>query len=143
MIERGCDSCSAACVGSADVEKFYDCLPLLQLCKHLVKLGIPHNLLSTCLSFQMFPKIKLSLLGTDVLVNHRSRGGLTGSRVAGVFGKVVGLDLACACEGSWESLSLDLGFRVISTALWIDDLFSFAPTPENAVGILEIAEEHL
>ena len=31
VIEKGCDSRSKSCIGSADIEKFYDSLPMLQI----------------------------------------------------------------------------------------------------------------
>ena len=143
VIEKGCDSRSKSCIGSADIEKFYDSLPMLQIGLYLLKLGFSKALIATCMFFQMFPCVNLSLLGHSVQVLSRSRGGLTGSRVAGCFGKVIGLDLGCSCAERWAPFSFNLGNRVLSAAIWIDNVFSFAPDPVSAVSILDIAERHL
>ena len=141
MIERGCDDSSNGAVGSADIEKFYDSLPMLSICKFLVCKGLSLTLLSACLAFQMFPKVSLSLMGQEAVICNRSLGGLTGSRVAGCFGRAVGLDLISSCFRAWAPLSLSLDdHSVLSVGLWIDNIFSFAPNPRNAVSILEIAE---
>ena len=102
LIEKGNDFRASAAIGSADIARFYDSLPLLSISKYLVLQGLPGALINACLATQMCPCVSVNLMNVSFDVLNRSIGGLTGSRVAGMFGLAVGLDMATTCAPAWD-----------------------------------------
>ena len=49
----------------------------------MVEFGIPVGFVAGCLRVQLVPTIKLSVVGDDVTIQRRTRGGMTGTQCAG------------------------------------------------------------
>ena len=71
-----------------DALQHYDSVDILRILKWLAVKGAPPARLQTVAFFQMLPTIELSANGTDIKIGPRSKGALTGTRVAGQLGRI-------------------------------------------------------
>ena len=71
---------------------------------------------------------------------NRSIGGLTGSRIAGAFGRVPVERMIQIHASKRQSLSFHSSLAVGS---WVDTLYAFADSPFKAISILREAEQYL
>ena len=88
VIEKSLDCSSVGAIGQADVKQFYDSLILLRIFRFLVARGLDPALAAACLRHQLFPRVDLKLGLCSSLILERSRGSLTGSRLAGLCARV-------------------------------------------------------
>ena len=94
------------------------------------------------LRLQMCPTVHLCIgLSTATIIN-RTRGGLTGTRVAGSLGRVpVESAFAEACgHRRWANLGFDCGSCRLRLASYIDNIFSVSSTLYGAIQMLEDIE---
>ena len=144
VIEMGMDMKSGAALAQADIRAFYDSMKMLRICRWLVTHGMPAQDAACMLRHQMCPKIWLNAGSLRFHVPNRSRGGLTGSRLAGAFGRVpVETTMSDRAE-AWQPLgfALDEGTTLMCSA-YVDNLFSCSRTVQGAIAILEDASYRL
>ena len=96
VIEKSLDCNSIGAVGQADVKQFYDSLILLRILRFLVARGLDPSLAAACLRHQLFPRVVLKIVCSSTYFPVRSRGSLTGSRLAGVCARVPFPSRTCA-----------------------------------------------
>merc|ERR1739848_461426 len=75
-------------VAQSDILTFYDTLDVLRIVLWCVRRGLDIGTAGAILRLQMFPKICLHTGRSSSDVKNRTKGGLTGSRVAGALGRV-------------------------------------------------------
>ena len=102
VIEKGLDDFgSAACV-QCDIQQFYDSLPLVRIFDWLVAQGLPVVLAAALMRHQVCPLVILQAKAAATTLVNRSCGGLTGSRVAGLLGRVPVEAVFCARAAAWR-----------------------------------------
>ena len=88
VIEKGLDTKSKAAVAQADIQAFYDSMRMLKIGLWLCIRGVPPEAVACMLRHQMLPEVTLHMGAASAAIRGRSVGGLTGSRLAGAFGRV-------------------------------------------------------
>ena len=105
VIEKSLDLESNGAVGQSDIRQYYDSLNLLRVFSFLVKYGLDHDIAAACLRHQLLCSININI-GQDVArITSRTRGSLTGSRVAGISARVPVLHLFSQRAESWRWFS--------------------------------------
>jgi hypothetical protein len=144
VIEKGLDDRGAAAVAQADIEKYYDSLPVVLVAQWLEHHGFCRSWCAAAVRMQLLPSVELAAGSVTVSIGHRSAGSLTGSRVAGALGRVPVEETMAARAHIWQCD----GFpgppgTVLTLASYVDNLFAASRTIPGAVRILEDAETHL
>ena len=88
VLEKGLDSKSRAAIAQQDIQSFYDTMRLLRIVKWLEHHGVPAPDVECLWRHQLIPEVVLHIGSVQVAVGNRCMGGLTGSPVAGVLGRV-------------------------------------------------------
>ena len=85
----------------------------------------------------MIPQVSLNISGVEVEVHARSRGSLTGSRVAGTLARVPVESTILERHAYWQRWGFlcDRGTLTVST--YVDNLYSVSRSLEGAIGILD------
>ena len=84
------------------------------------------------------------VLGTlQIAINDRSIGGLTGSRTAGMFGRVPVESIMVERCNVWQQWGYRAGENILSVCSYVDNLFSASSSLHGAVSILEDFEQQL
>jgi len=142
-LEQGQDLNGACGVAQADIRTFYDKLPMLPLALFLVSVGVPASFVAVCLRVQLVPVIQLSVLGVAFCIKNRTKGGITGTRLAGALGRIPIYELIRSREPSWRMLGFKIHDGVLTMPTYIDNLYAIAGSVENAIAIMSDAEQHL
>ena len=89
LISEKCNDTGAKfTIGQMDIAAYYDNLPLIKLPRWLtlnINIATPA---ATALRLPAFPQISLATSTTTTQFKHRTRGGITGTRVAGQLGRI-------------------------------------------------------
>ena len=96
---------------------------------------------------QLLLQLVLQVSQTSVEISRRTKGGLTGTRVAGALGRVPILDMIAERERYWR----DYGFKLtpgpeetsLTVATYIDNLLSVSNNVDGAIWIMRDAECYL
>lgn len=91
----------------------------------------------------MCPQIVLHVGSAQASIGNRTVGGLTGSRVAGCFGRVPVASVAVQRSTVWRAHGFHAGSDVMCLCTWVDNLFSAPGSLAGAICILEDFEEQL
>ena len=76
---------------------------------------------------QLLPICVLRFLGQDGALANRTKGSLTGSRVAGACGNVVMFEALESCSMSIKGKGFSLGnFQEITLQTWVDNMFAYS-----------------
>ena len=87
-IEKGLDLEGCSAIAQQDIASFYDSLPILLIAEYLVENGIPSSHVACLVCQQLCPRVIVRCGGVAEYVGRRCVGGLTGSRVTGLLGRV-------------------------------------------------------
>ena len=87
-VEKALDNKSQGAVAQMDIQPYYDSLDALLLCRWLEEQGVPKHICATSLRLQLLPQVFLNSGGLRVPIALRTLGTLTGSRIAGVLGRI-------------------------------------------------------
>ncbi len=87
-LEKALDNHSQGAIGTADIRKYYDNLSWPKIVKLLDEREAQRNVLAACLMCQLSVYTTIKVCGNSILILGRSKGGITGSRIAGVGGQV-------------------------------------------------------
>ena len=156
VMEKGLDDHSNAAVAQRDIEKYYDSLPVLLLVQWLVDRGLSINLALCLLRHQLCPLVTISVGSSQVAISGRTIGGLTGSRVAGLLGRIPVEDIMFQRCGVWRKWGYWLNPKdyddpaapnAVSVSLcccsYVDNLFAVSRSLSGAIAILEDFEVQL
>jgi hypothetical protein len=145
VIEKGLDMRSRAALGQEDIQAFYDTMKMLRIARFLEEKGIPKAHAAVFLRHQLLPRVLLSFGGPNsVEIKNRSSGGLTGSRLAGAFGRVPVESVISERHTFWR----EHGFLAddappLTLCTYVDNVYTASPTLAGAVFILEDFEKSL
>ena len=143
VIEKGLDLHGAAAIAQSDIEKYYDSLPMLRIAAWLTERGVSPELVACYVRHQMCPQIVLHVGSAQAPIVNRTVGGLTGSRIAGCFGRVPVESIAVQRSTVWQAHGFHAGSDVMCLCTWVDNLFSASDSLAGAICILEDFEEQL
>ena len=104
---------------------------------------MPKTLANACLRLQMLPTVELRIGNASAFFRHRSKGCLTGTRLAFVLGRI---PIESTARALFSSISM-LGFPTpewpLVLAVWVDNVFSTGESPSQAISIIEDFAEHV
>ena len=143
-MERGLDDLSEAAVAQADIETFYDSLPIRKICLELIDTGLDPAVAAAAFRHQMMPRVELSSNNFKVAsFNFRTIGGLTGSRVAGALARYPVESTMQALEPALRRWQFQAAHVQIMLAAYIDNMYAFSSSVFGATAILEAVEDHI
>ena len=136
MVEKGLDNRSMLSLAQGDVSKFYDSVSPRRVAVFLQRLGADAGLILMMLLFQL--TIGLCFIFKDVRakLGPRSRGTLTGSRVAGAVGQIVIGDVMRHAGPLVRHLTLPMDVP-LKFASWIDNVYACTDTETKACRIVD------
>ena len=143
VIEKGLDNFGAAAVAQADIEKYYDSLPVLRIARWLVSNGTPACHAACLVRHQMCPRIVLRSGTIEFELGNRTVGALTGSRTAGLLGRIPVEAILVDRHAQWEAHGFHKSQGSLTMCTWVDNLFSASDSLEGAISILEDFEYQL
>lgn len=142
-IEKMLDDFSKGGVAQSDVERCYDSLPLVRVMRWLEDRGMPHALAASCVRAQLLPQIDLvvSTGGAPAVsrLGHRTGGTLTGSRVAGIAGRIPIEASICSVSSRLRPLAwpADAEANRLTIAVYVDNLFAVGRRPSRPCALLK------
>ena len=134
---------SQMAAAQADIDKYYDSLPVLRIIHWMLARGVDRSVLVCILRHQMCPCIELKCGASNVIVKGRTIGGLTGSRTAGLLGRVPVEPVIADRHEHWRRSGFHADSTTLCVCTWVDNLFSVSDTLLGAIGILEDFEDQL
>jgi len=143
VIEKALDGHSRGAVAQQDIEKFYDSIRSLRVARWLVNNGASVSLAASALRHQMLPQVTLSAGGVKFPMNNRSRGSITGSRVAGALGRVPVESTIRDKHVAWKRSGFSTTDRTLMVAAYVDNIYSAGASLDDAINILEDFAQHL
>ena len=143
IIEKGLDDFGRGAIAQADIEKYYDSLPVLSIIRWLCNNGLDHGTAASILRHQMCPKIILACGTADIPIPGRCIGGPTGSRTAGVLGRIPVESIMASRHKHWQRWGFKAEGEYFCLCSWVDNLFSASASLSGAICILEDFEDQL
>ena len=92
---------------------------------------------------QMCPQILLTCGSVEIPIKSRSIGGLTGSRTAGLLGRIPVESIVGDRKSLWRQWGFSADEQCFSMCTWVDNLFSASTSLHGAISILEDFEQQL
>ena len=143
IIEKSLDLESNGAVGQSDIRQYYDSINLLRVFSFLVKRGLDYAIAAACLRHQLFCSLTI-IIGEDVAqMATRTRGSLTGSRVAGISARVPVLHLCSERAEAWKSDGFRTPRGILTMSTFVDNLFVAGKSCAAVTRILDDAEQFL
>ena len=103
----------------------------------MVNKGPDHTHAASALRHQTCPKVVLIASSTNVEINKSTVGALTGSRAAGMFGRIPVKATKFERHAYWETLSSMGDAVVLSVCTCVDNLFNASKDLHRATRILD------
>ena len=142
-VEKKMGSKSHGGVVQGDIERYYDSINVIRSCRRLIEAGVhPGHVAASC-RLQSLPQVQLKVMSQHCTIVARTLGTLTGSRTAGILGRVPIEDVCRKHSTSLRRLGFSAGARVISLMSWIDNLYLLGPSVCNAMEAMKLIEESL
>ena len=88
FVEKTIHLNSEGAIAQADIKQHYGTLDVILIARWMVDHGFPSVLAAACVRHQLLPPAQILIAGYQALVCNRTRGGLTGSRLAGQLGRI-------------------------------------------------------
>jgi len=143
VIEKGLDLHGRAAVAQMDIKRYYDSIPVLRIHRYLVSRGCCPSAAACFLRLHCCPSVSLSWGVASVTIAGRTVGALTGTRSAGLLGRVPVEDVIQQRHQVWEQYGFKTTTDVLALAIYVDNIFSTGSCAEDAVSILQDCEHHL
>ena len=144
VIEKSLDDHSRGCIAQADIEKYYDSLPVLRVVRWLDANGLELAWCAAALRHQLLPKVSLRTSNSITVLGSRSAGSLTGTRVAGALGRVSVEEALIALADPLMNIGFPgPGGARLTIATYVDNMFSASVCPRSATSMLQLIEARL
>ena len=130
-------------MAQADVQGYYDNLEPLRLARWLEAHGATRALGAAVVRTQLLPVVTLAAGGVATALGVRTRGSLTGSRLAGTLGRVPVETAAVAVEKQTRHRHWILRGSRFNIATYVDNTYTIAQSRRDAEIILEQVEARL
>ena len=138
FVEKDFDFRSVGAIAQADVRQHYDTLSLLRIARWLLAGDCDCALVLCALRHQLCPRVHISLGDFNASIMHRTRGGLTGSRVAGQLGRIPVLASLHKQLGQLIKLCWDQGGVQLVASTFVDNTFFLGASVWKATRIAEL-----
>ena len=144
-IERCLDSWSHGGVAQSDVEAFFDNVNLLRVAMFAEhELGLDPAWAATAVRVQLMPQVTLAVGPLEPFaLPARSRGTLTGSKVAGAMSRIPVEHTLVTLHPSWAASGFRVGQHVLTAGSFVDNLFFLGRTSVAALRMAQEAEQML
>ena len=76
------------------------------------------------LRIQIMPEIVLTVTGVKKIIRRRTRGGLTGTRLASALGRIPVQDMISKREPLWRLRGFKLPCGPLTLAMYVDNLYA-------------------
>jgi hypothetical protein len=145
VLEKSMDDMSQGVVIQADVEKYYDQLPLWKCLDALALRGLDARTAAACVRLNWQSSVLLCALGSQVAILPRSRGALTGSRSAVMLGKVPVETAVAKLAGAWVAKKWAWGLDgdTVSSAIYVNNVWLFSRTSGAALRMMKELQAEL
>ena len=143
LLKKGLDDYGRAAIAQCDIEKYYDSLPVMRIAQWFADTGVSWKYVASILRHQMCPIVVLEAAGFQIKISGRSVGGLTGSRTAGMLGRIPVESVMSERCSYWRRWGFKADHAVLCAASYVDNLFSASQSVQGAISILEDFELQL
>ena len=147
MVEKSMDDWSRGGFASMDIASYYDNIDVVLICRWLAArhaVECDAAVIGAILRWQLLPTISVDAGVCEFVVQGRTRGGITGSRLAGALGRIPVESTMQQCSTSVARWSYHLGARRgLSGASFVDNLFFFSHSLGGALNSAKCFEECL
>ena len=124
-------------VAQQDIAQYYDSLSPVLLVEWLQKHGASETACACILRHQMLPRVRLQIGNVEIQIRDRSSGTLTGSRVAGMLGRVPVESVVADRHVHWLRWGYPAETCTLTVSTYVDNLFSASRSLHGAISILE------
>ena len=111
---------------------------MVRVARFLLKNGVDRALVGACLRHQSLPVVELVDADMRATVAARSRGGLTGSRVAAACGRIPAEDSVRFVAERCGNSGFTTDYGKLTAALFVDNVYTMS---ETFVGAISLARE--
>jgi len=143
VIEKGLDSHGQSAIAQMDIKRFYDSIWMLRIHRYLVHRGFDVRLSACLLRLHVCPAVIITFARCEVAIGNRTIGVLTGTRTAGLLGRIPVEDTIQKRHHVWEQYCFKTDHHALALATYVDNLFSTGVSVVEAVAILQDCELHL
>jgi hypothetical protein len=143
MMEKSMDSHSRGAIACADVERYYDQIPLMTVLEKLEKCGLNKETANAILRLHWKTKIQLAVMGSLAEIGARTRGCLTGSRSAVVLGKVPMEWAIARLVPKWTKANFGWQKNTVVASIYVDNIWFYSDAPSTAMAMALEFEELL
>ena len=126
-----------------DIKRFYDSILMLRIHRYLLHRGCDFRLAACLLRLHMCPAVLITFANCEVGIGSRTVGVLTGTRTAGLLGRIPVEDVIQKRHHIWEQYCFKTDHDALALATYVDNLFSTGRSVGEAVAILQDCELHL
>lgn len=142
VIEKAMDMQSTGALLPADVRQFYDHHSPLRCGTHIISLGGDARLAAAVVRHQVAPEVRICVGAHTSSVGGRTRGALTGLRVAGALGRLAIRDIMCAVAVASAARAFAPSPHSVCLASYVDNLILAGKAASSAEAMYAIADAH-
>ena len=137
FIERALDNFSNGAWAQADIQTYFDSLPVLKILQWLRKRGCDFALLAAIARHQLFSSVCVYAGACCSCTANRCRGGLTGSQLALLLSKVPVESSFAELNDAMEVHSFKTDAFVLKACVYIDNLYTVGHSASAATAQME------
>lgn len=146
IVEKALDNKSTGALSQADIKAYYDHLDLVLCVRWLLE--VSPALLDPCvviagLRWQMLPVVHVTTGIGAFGIGRRTGGAITGSRCAGVFGRIPVEESVRHCEAVIKRHGWRAGDRLFGVGCFVDNLFCAGQSLGGSLCIADALERRL
>ena len=138
-LERGRDHKDQCGASQGDIEAFFDSVSPVLVARFLLGRGVESSLVAGMLFFSLLTKVVLRTGEAQYTLKARTKGSLTGTRIASSMAKIIIADCLLKCHASGQVHFLSAA-PPLSFCVWVDNIYAVADTAHRAVCNLELIE---
>ena len=143
VIEHGLDCWGEGAWAQMDIRSYYDELPILDIARFLLSHGGHKADVASAVRHQLFVSLEFEFQGHTAGIPARSRGGLTGSRIASLLQRMPVEHSLLHCHEALRPCGLRCGPARLCAASYIDNLYFPSRFGSSATTNAELVEAHL
>ena len=137
VIEKGLDMHGRVAIAQMDIRRDYDSIAVLRVHRYFVNRGCDASAAACLLRLHCCPSGSLCWGVSCITIQGRTVGALTGTRTAGLLGRVPVEDVISKRHVFWEKLAFKTTSDTLALATYIDNIFSTGHSAEDAIAILQ------
>ena len=143
VLQIGRDNDDKAAIGQLDIRNYHDSFDRLEVYKSLRRRSIPSVWCCAAVRLQRCAQVCLTVKGITTGCLRRTRGALTGNRLAPIFGRVIVEDTYLTADCEMQRHFFQSEDVVVTPMAWSDNLYFFARSIRGAAKMMETLDRHL